>query len=110
MYVPGVLIVFLIAVSIWFQCARSTDDVMYGINTLLFVMCLVIDLMVPGIITGVGWFTPVFSSPAVFMPVGGGLVFAFAVDNRRARGSATKSSGSASGRVCSSRVWLLRWC
>ncbi|EFQ35118.1 hypothetical protein CGRA01v4_01766 [Colletotrichum graminicola] len=77
MYVLGVLIVLLIAVSIWFPGTRSTDAVISGIGTLPFVLSLVIGLIVSDmLINGVGWFTPVFCPP-----VGGGLVFTFAVDN-----------------------------
>ncbi|GJC87416.1 rubrofusarin-specific efflux pump aurT [Colletotrichum liriopes] len=77
----AVLIIFLVALPIWFQGIRGTDAVTSGINTLPLVLSLVIGAIVSGgVINGVGWFNPVFFSSVVFMAVGGGLISTFVVD------------------------------
>ncbi|KAI8165881.1 Rubrofusarin-specific efflux pump aurT [Colletotrichum sp. SAR 10_65] len=76
----AVLIVFLVALPIWFQGIRGTDAVTSGIDTLPLVLALVFGAMVSGaIINGIGWFNPVFFSSVIFMSVGGGLISTFGV-------------------------------
>ncbi|RGP64449.1 major facilitator superfamily transporter [Fusarium longipes] len=77
----SVLIVFLIALPIWFQGIRGTNAIHSGINTLPLVLSLVFGAIVSGgVINGVGWFNPVFFSSVIFMSVGGGLITTFVVD------------------------------
>ncbi|CAG1997503.1 unnamed protein product [Fusarium graminearum] len=77
----SVLIVFLIALPIWFQGIRGTDAITSGIDTLPLVLSLVFGAIVSGgVINGVGWFNPVFFSSVIFMSVGGGLITTFVVD------------------------------
>ncbi|KAJ0350789.1 hypothetical protein KNSL1_003701 [Colletotrichum chrysophilum] len=76
----AVLIVFLVALPIWFQGIRGTDAVTSGIDTLPLVLALVFGAMVSGaMINGIGWFNPVFFSSVIFMSVGGGLISTFGV-------------------------------
>ncbi|KAJ0383013.1 hypothetical protein COL922a_011354 [Colletotrichum nupharicola] len=76
----AVLIVFLVALPIWFQGIRGTDAVTSGIDTLPLVLALVFGAMVSGaMINGIGWFNPVFYSSVIFMSVGGGLISTFGV-------------------------------
>ncbi|KAK1640034.1 major facilitator superfamily domain-containing protein [Colletotrichum phormii] len=92
----SVLIIFLVALPIWFQGIRGTDAVTSGIDTLPLVLSLVFGAIVSGgVINGIGWFNPVFfsSDPTVrtkfpvkgipiviFMAVGGGLISTFVGD------------------------------
>jgi hypothetical protein len=77
----SVLIVFLIALPIWFQGIRGTDAITSGIDTLPLVLSLVFGAIVSGgLINGIGWFNPVFFSSVIFMSVGGGLITTFVVD------------------------------
>ncbi|KAM0410385.1 hypothetical protein ACHAPZ_000981 [Fusarium culmorum] len=77
----SVLIVFLIALPVWFQGIRGTDAITSGIDTLPLVLSLVFGAIVSGgVINGVGWFNPVFFSSVIFMSVGGGLITTFVVD------------------------------
>ncbi|KAF9869772.1 major facilitator superfamily transporter [Colletotrichum karsti] len=77
----AVLIVFLVALPIWFQGIKGTDAVTSGINILPLVLSLVVGAIVSGgMINGVGWFNPVFFSSVVFMSVGAGLISTFGVD------------------------------
>jgi hypothetical protein len=77
----AVLIIFLVALPIWFQGIRGTDAVTSGIDTLPLVLSLVFGAIVSGgLINGVGWFNPVFFSSVTFMAVGGGLISTFAID------------------------------
>ncbi|KAI5456770.1 major facilitator superfamily domain-containing protein [Mariannaea sp. PMI_226] len=77
----AVLIVFLVALPIWFQGIRGTDAITSGIDTLPLVLSLVVGAIVSGgLINGVGWFNPVFFSSVIFMAVGGGLISTFVVD------------------------------
>jgi EmrB/QacA subfamily drug resistance transporter len=77
----SVLIIFLIALPIWFQGIRGTDAITSGIDTLPLVLSLVFGAIVSGgVINGVGWFNPVFFSSVIFMAVGGGLITTFVVD------------------------------
>lgn len=76
----AVLIVFLVALPIWFQGIRGTDAVTSGIDTLPLVLALVFGAMVSGaMINGLGWINPVFFSSVIFMSVGGGLISTFGV-------------------------------
>ncbi|KAK1725313.1 major facilitator superfamily domain-containing protein [Colletotrichum acutatum] len=77
----AVLIIFLVALPIWFQGIRGTDAVTSGIDTLPLVLSLVFGAIVSGgVINGIGWFNPVFFSSVIFMAVGGGLISTFVVD------------------------------
>ncbi|KAJ3536838.1 hypothetical protein NM208_g6555 [Fusarium decemcellulare] len=77
----SVLIVFLVALPIWFQGVRGTDAITSGIDTLPLVLSLVFGAIVSGgLINGIGWFNPVFFSSVIFMSVGGGLISTFVVD------------------------------
>ncbi|KAK1675773.1 major facilitator superfamily domain-containing protein [Colletotrichum godetiae] len=77
----AVLIIFLVALPIWFQGIRGTDAVTSGIDTLPLVLSLVFGAIVSGgVINGTGWFNPVFFSSVIFMAVGGGLISTFVVD------------------------------
>ncbi|KAF4972701.1 hypothetical protein FSARC_766 [Fusarium sarcochroum] len=77
----SVLIVFLIALPIWFQGIRGTNAITSGIDTLPLVLSLVFGAIVSGgLINGIGWFNPVFFSSVIFMSVGGGLISTFVVD------------------------------
>ncbi|KAF4972080.1 hypothetical protein FZEAL_9673 [Fusarium zealandicum] len=77
----AVLIIYLVALPIWFQGIRGTDAITSGINTLPLVLSLVFGAMVSGgLINGIGWFNPVFFSSVIFMAVGGGLISTFLVD------------------------------
>ncbi|KAF4989097.1 hypothetical protein FGRMN_9339 [Fusarium graminum] len=77
----SVLIIFLIALPIWFQGIRGTNAITSGIDTLPLVLSLVFGAIVSGgVINGVGWFNPVFFSSVIFMAVGGGLITTFVVD------------------------------
>lgn len=77
----SVLIVFLIALPIWFQGIRGTNAIRSGIDTIPLVLALVFGAIVSGgLINGVGWYNPVFFSSVIFMSVGGGLITTFTVD------------------------------
>ncbi|KAJ4244562.1 hypothetical protein NW762_014417 [Fusarium torreyae] len=77
----AVLIVFLIALPIWFQGIRGTNAITSGVDTLPLVLALVFGAIVSGgLINGIGWFNPVFFSSVIFMSVGGGLISTFVVD------------------------------
>lgn len=77
----SVLIIFLIALPIWFQGIRGTNAITSGIDTLPLVLSLVFGAIVSGgVINGVGWFNPVFFSSVIFMAVGGGLITTFVID------------------------------
>ncbi|KXH42078.1 hypothetical protein CSAL01_06658 [Colletotrichum salicis] len=77
----AVLIIFLVALPIWFQGIRGTDAVTSGMNTLPLVLSLVFGAILSGgVINGIGWFNPVFFSSVIFMAVGGGLISTFVVD------------------------------
>ncbi|KAI6764213.1 hypothetical protein HG530_008002 [Fusarium avenaceum] len=77
----SVLIIFLIALPIYFQGIRGTNAITSGIDTLPLVLSLVFGAIVSGgVINGVGWFNPVFFSSVIFMAVGGGLITTFVVD------------------------------
>jgi MFS family permease len=81
MLVGGSMMTMIYYIPLWFQAIKGVSAVQSGIDTIPFVLSLVVaSIIAGGIITKNGWYNPWMIACPVLMAIGSGLITTFSVD------------------------------
>jgi MFS family permease len=81
MFIGGSMMTMVYYIPLWFQAIKGVTAVQSGINTMAFVLPLVVaSIIAGGIITKTGWYNPWMIGCPVIMAIGSGLIVTFSVD------------------------------